>query len=167
MDLYDAPEAVESKALEAHAMWWRYFQAFDQIIQPAHRGYSAWTPLYSQTPYYMLQCDFAYMISTPMFDRFVKPELQATCRRLANPFYHLDGRGQLAPPGFAAAGDCGVEGHSVGSGGRPARDHQVAGGLPQDPAGRQNASSSSLDRMQWDGGAWKRWPINLEAPKAS
>jgi hypothetical protein len=30
-----------------------------------------------------------------MFDEFVKPELVASCRRLTNSFYHLDGRGQL------------------------------------------------------------------------
>jgi hypothetical protein len=30
-----------------------------------------------------------------MFDEFVKPELAATCRRFTNPFYHLDGVGEL------------------------------------------------------------------------
>ena len=44
----------------------------------------------------MLQCDFAYMIGPKAFDEFVKPELSASCRRLANAFYHLDGPGQLA-----------------------------------------------------------------------
>ena len=43
----------------------------------------------------MLQCDFCYMISTKMFDEFVKPELAKTCQKLDNPFYHLDGPGQL------------------------------------------------------------------------
>ncbi|MDA0746552.1 MAG: hypothetical protein O2954_08525 [bacterium] len=43
----------------------------------------------------MLQCDFCYMIGPEMFDEFVKPELAASCRRLTNPFYHLDGPGQL------------------------------------------------------------------------
>lgn len=67
----------------------------NRIIQPAHPGYTSWTPIYSETPSYMLQCDFSYMISTDMFDEFVKPELAATCKKLANPFYHLDGVGQL------------------------------------------------------------------------
>jgi 5-methyltetrahydrofolate--homocysteine methyltransferase len=43
----------------------------------------------------MLQCDFCYMISPEMFDEFVKPELAATCKRIGNAFYHLDGIGQL------------------------------------------------------------------------
>lgn len=43
----------------------------------------------------MLQCDFAYMIGTDMFDDLVRPELAATCRNLDHAFYHLDGEGQL------------------------------------------------------------------------
>jgi hypothetical protein len=44
----------------------------------------------------MLQCDMCFMIGPDMFDRFVRPELVATCEMLTNPFYHLDGKGQLA-----------------------------------------------------------------------
>lgn len=96
MDLYDAPDVVRQKCREAHEAWWQYYQELNRIIQGAHPGYTCWTPLYSQTPYYMLQCDFAFMIGPDMFDAFVKPELEATCRKLSNPFYHLDGPGQLA-----------------------------------------------------------------------
>jgi hypothetical protein len=95
LDLYDVPEAVAPKLWRAHQLWWRYFEELNRIIQPAHAGYTAWTPLYSEEPYYMLQCDFSYMLSPAMFERFVKPELEASCQRLANPFYHLDGVGQL------------------------------------------------------------------------
>lgn len=95
LDVYDAPEALERRTRDAHAMWWRCFEELNRIIQPAHPGYSAWTPLYSETPYYMLQCDFSYMIGEEMFERFAKPELVASCRKLGNPFYHLDGPGQL------------------------------------------------------------------------
>jgi hypothetical protein len=94
-DLYDAPETVDAACWRAHAAWWRYFEELNRIIQPAHPGYTAWTPLYSEQPYYMLQCDFAFMIGGDMFEQFAKPELVATCRKLVNPFYHLDGVGQL------------------------------------------------------------------------
>lgn len=95
LDLYDEPGEVLRASWQAHEAWWNCFNALNQIIQPAHPGYTSWTPLYSEEPFYMLQCDFAYMISTEMFDEFVKPELAATCEKLANPFYHLDGVGQL------------------------------------------------------------------------
>ena len=51
--------------------------------------------IFSDRPYYMLQCDFGYMIGPGMFDEFVKPELTASIRRLPRSFYHLDGKGQL------------------------------------------------------------------------
>ena len=95
MDLYDTPELVVQKGWEAHHIWWRYFNELNAIIQPAHPGYTAWTPFYSESPYYMLQCDFAFMIGPDMFDQFAKPELVATCNGLANPYFHMDGPGML------------------------------------------------------------------------
>lgn len=77
-------------------MWWRYFEEINEILQPVNPGYTAWTPIFSEAPYYMLQCDFCYMISTDMFDEFARPELAASCKKLVNPFYHLDGPGQLS-----------------------------------------------------------------------
>jgi len=95
LDLYDDPEEVERKSWEAHRVWWRYFDEFNKIIQDTHPGYTAWTPLFSETPYYMLQCDFSFMLGNDMFQRFCLPELKATCNRLSNPFFHLDGPGML------------------------------------------------------------------------
>ncbi len=95
MDLYDFPDEVKRLNWEAHELWSRYFKRIAAILQPTNPGYTAWTPIFSEVPYYILQCDFSYMISPAMFDEFVKPELAASCKRLANPFYHLDGPGQL------------------------------------------------------------------------
>ncbi|MFW5856689.1 MAG: hypothetical protein ACOCX4_02330 [Planctomycetota bacterium] len=94
-DLYDCPDEVKRLTWEAHEMWWRHFDALNAILQPTNPGYTAWTPIFSADPYYMLQCDFCYMIGPDMFDEFVKPELAASCEKLTNPFYHLDGPGQL------------------------------------------------------------------------
>ena len=96
LDLYDHPDEVKRLTWEAHEMWWKCFEHLNDLLQPINPGYTAWTPIFSQQPYYMLQCDFCYMIGTSMFDQFVKPELAATSRKLVNPFYHLDGPGQLA-----------------------------------------------------------------------
>ena len=92
LDLYDMPELVTEKVWQAHQVWWCYFKELNQIISrnPAHLGYTAWTPLYSETPYYILQLDFSFMIGHEMFEWFAKPELEATCRKLANPFFHLE-----------------------------------------------------------------------------
>ncbi len=95
MDLYDQPDEVERLVWEAHEAWFAAWDQFNAILQPTNPGYSAWAGLLCSRPHYMLQCDFCYMISPEMFDRFVKPELQASCRRLSHCFYHLDGPGQL------------------------------------------------------------------------
>ena len=94
-DLVDHPDEVKRLTWREHEMWWRAFDHLDSFLRPTNPGYTAWTPIYSESPYYMLQCDFCYMISPDMFDEFVKPELAASCRRLGNPFYHLDGPGEL------------------------------------------------------------------------
>ena len=95
MDLYDVPGEVHRLIGETHEAWWRYFNELDALMRPLNPGYTAWTPVLSDTPYYMLQCDFAYMIGPDMFRSFVVPELAAACRRLKHAFYHLDGVGQL------------------------------------------------------------------------
>jgi 5-methyltetrahydrofolate--homocysteine methyltransferase len=96
LDLYDHPEEVKRLTWEIHELWFRYFEEIDAILRCANPGYSAWPGFYSEQTHYMLQCDFAYMLSPEMFDELVAPELAASCRRLVNPFYHLDGSGQLA-----------------------------------------------------------------------
>jgi len=95
LDLYDYPDQVRRLVGQIHDVWFRCFDAIDAVLQRTNPGYTAWTPIFSATPYYMLQCDFCYMISPAMFDAFVRPELAAACGRLDHPFYHLDGPGQL------------------------------------------------------------------------
>ncbi|NLV74404.1 MAG: hypothetical protein GXY52_06950 [Chloroflexi bacterium] len=94
-DLYDHPETVERLALQITELWKRYYDELDAIIYPACRGRVPWTPIWSTGRCYMMQCDFAYMISPEMFDRFVMPDLVALCDHLAAGFYHLDGQGQI------------------------------------------------------------------------
>lgn len=95
LDLYDKPDEVERLAWQIHKAWHEYF-ADQQKLKTHNPGYSEWAYMFSQKPYCMLQCDFAYMISPDHFARFVLPELKATIDKLGNSFYHLDGAGQLA-----------------------------------------------------------------------
>ena len=94
-DLLDQPEQVERLAGRITDLWRRYYDELDEIIRPACRGTTCWTPLWSTGKTYMLQCDFSYMISPAMFERFVVPDLTACCDLLDHGFYHLDGRGQI------------------------------------------------------------------------
>jgi 5-methyltetrahydrofolate--homocysteine methyltransferase len=94
-DLLDAPEEVERLVREVTALWLRYYDELDAIIYPGCRGRTAWAPIWSPETTYMLQSDFAYMISPAMFARFVMPDLIACCEHLEHGFYHLDGKGQI------------------------------------------------------------------------
>jgi len=95
-DVFLNPAHVHRLVQQLHQEWFRSFDDINAVLRPRNPGYTAWTPIFSTDPYYILQCDFAYMIGPDMFDEFVKPELVQSCKRLTNPFYHLDGVGQLA-----------------------------------------------------------------------
>ncbi len=94
-DLMDHPEAVERLADRITGLWLRYYDELDALIRPACRGTTCWSPLWSPGKTYMLQCDFAYMISPKMFERFALPDLVACCAHLDHGFYHLDGKGEI------------------------------------------------------------------------
>ena len=95
LDLVDHPDEVRRVTWEIHEAWWRAYEDITRALGPANPGHGSWAPIYSRPTYYMLQCDFAYMIGPRMFDEFVRPELAECCRKLGNAFYHLDGIGQL------------------------------------------------------------------------
>ena len=95
-DLIDAPDEVERLAGEITAVWLRWYDALHAIVRESPLGAcSYWAAFWSPGTGYMLQSDFSYMISSPMFERFVAPDLTACCAHLTYPFYHLDGKGQL------------------------------------------------------------------------
>jgi 5-methyltetrahydrofolate--homocysteine methyltransferase len=95
MDLYDIPEVVDDLIAQTTQLWLHYYDELHRIIRAAGIGTTAWAPLWSPGRYYMLQSDFAYMISPSMFERFVLPDLEAICHQLDHGFYHLDGKGQI------------------------------------------------------------------------
>jgi 5-methyltetrahydrofolate--homocysteine methyltransferase len=95
LDLYDAPEALAEVARAVTRLWLRYYDELYEMIRPAGRGTTPWAPIWSPGRCYMLQCDFAYMISPEMFERFVVPDLTTCCDALDAGFYHLDGSGQI------------------------------------------------------------------------
>ena len=95
VDLIEQPEEVERLVWEIHDAWFRYYDLINAHLK-GNRGHSSWPNLFGEKPCYMLQCDFSYMISPAMFDRFVAPELAASAKLLPQgAFYHQDGIGEL------------------------------------------------------------------------
>lgn len=95
LELSDAPGEVMRLLTEITRLWLRYYDELYGIIRQGGRGTTPWAPVWSPQRCYMLQCDFSYMISPAMFERFVMPDLTACCDALDHAFYHLDGKGQI------------------------------------------------------------------------
>jgi len=95
LDLSDHPEEVSRLANLITRLWLRTYDELYALIEPAGRGTTPWAAIWSPARCYMLQSDFAYMISPRMFERFVLPDLATCCEHLDHAFYHLDGVGQL------------------------------------------------------------------------
>lgn len=95
LDCCDAPAEVVRLVGEITRLWARYYDEIHEIVQPGGHGTSPWASIWSPGRCYMLQCDFSYMISPAMFERFVLPDIVACCEILDHGFYHLDGKGQI------------------------------------------------------------------------
>ena len=95
-DVLEAPEEVERLAREITHLWLRYYEELFTVVRQNGRGTTPWAGIWSPGRCYMLQCDFSYMISPKMFERFVLPDLEACCEMLDHGFYHLDGKGEIA-----------------------------------------------------------------------
>ncbi len=96
LDLVDEPEAVERLVDRLDGLWQRYYDELYALASGTGRGTTHWAGLWLPGRGYMLQCDFSYMISPAMFDRFVLPSLHAACEAMDHCFYHLDGEEQLS-----------------------------------------------------------------------
>jgi 5-methyltetrahydrofolate--homocysteine methyltransferase len=95
LDLLEQPDEVERLCARITELWLRYYDEQDALIRPTCRGTTCWAPIWSTGKTYMMQSDFAYMISPDMFERFVVPDLTTCCDALDHGFYHLDGKGQI------------------------------------------------------------------------
>lgn len=102
-DVTEQPDEVRRLVQRTTGLWLRYYDELDALIRPTCRGTTSWAPIWSTGKTYMLQCDFSYMISPRMFERFVLPDLIACCDHLDHAFYHLDGKGEIPHLGMLLA----------------------------------------------------------------
>lgn len=96
LDLYDDPEEVirlNDEIWEAYKK--AYIESMEKIDLNKVMGYSGWTSLLSQKPYFISQCDFCCMIGTEQFDEFIYDYLKKEAELVDRCFYHLDGPGAI------------------------------------------------------------------------
>ncbi len=94
LDLSDAPWEVDRLVGEVNQLWLGCYEELYEVTRHS-MGVTCWGPCWSPGRGYLLQSDFSYMISPAMFERYVLPDLSASCEQLDYAFYHLDGKGQL------------------------------------------------------------------------
>ena len=92
---YDAPDEIERLVRETTRLWQRYYDELARLIALGQRGTCSWANLWTPGRGYVLQCDYAALISPRMLERYVLPDLDACSRHLDQAFYHMDGAGQI------------------------------------------------------------------------
>jgi hypothetical protein len=95
LELSTDPDSVTQKTSQITYHWLHYYEELFAITQIPSRGTTPWAPIWAPDRCYMLQSDFAAMISPQMFETFVLPDLDVCCKELDFAFYHLDGKGQI------------------------------------------------------------------------
>ena len=136
IDLYDAPEQLEQLAECLTQLWLQYYDELFAEVCPNCRGTAGWSPVWAPGKSYMLQCDFAYMISPAMFKRFVMPSL-AACWRCARLCLLPLGRQRLDPAPRPPALPRAVARHPVDPRRRSAAPGRVAAAAQAHPRRRQ------------------------------
>lgn len=93
-DLYDEPEEVLRLVGEIETAWHEAYNDFASVLAP-QEAFTDWSGILCPEKSYIVQSDFCYMISNPMFREFVLPTLKRDVAKLPNVIYHLDGPGEL------------------------------------------------------------------------
>jgi hypothetical protein len=95
MDLSDNPRRVLEWSSQITGAWLKAYWEFCNAILAHQTGVGGWMGLWAPQPWFPVQCDFAYMISPAMFEKFVAPDLQAVGRSLPYTIYHWEVPGQF------------------------------------------------------------------------
>lgn len=93
--LIDEEEEVHRLQWEVYEAWMAAYRDLADVLAQGNPGYTDWGGLFSKSPSYILQDDFAYMIGPDMYMDYGYPEIKKACEELSHTIYHLDGVGNL------------------------------------------------------------------------
>lgn len=95
-DVIDEPDRVVEAVWHCNRFWKQVYDELTAICEAeGNEGYGGWMGIWSDRPWYPLQCDFSAMLSPKMAAQFVIPELQDLCSHIGQAIYHWDGPGQI------------------------------------------------------------------------
>lgn len=97
MDLLSEPEWVHASLETIQTAWESFMDECFEITKNNNEGAGAigWMNLWAGGKLCHIQSDFSVMISSELFDEFVKPELLAQAAWGVRSIYHVDGQEQI------------------------------------------------------------------------
>lgn len=95
IDLIKSPDSVKKARDYILSHWYDCYNELYETVKNTCEGSTHWLNLWAPGKHMNLQCDFCTMISPKMFEEFFLPEIQAQCRKIDYPLYHLDGPSEI------------------------------------------------------------------------
>ncbi|MCX7704977.1 MAG: hypothetical protein N2115_01800 [bacterium] len=94
-DCIERPQQVKEAEMYLMEMWCEYYEKLYRIIKNIDEGSTCWFPLWAPGKFYAAQNDFAYNISTKMFEEIFVPAIERQTNFLDFCVYHVDGIGNF------------------------------------------------------------------------
>ena len=94
-EMADHPDKVKKLRDDFIPVWVEYYRCLSEKLMKGQGCVSSWLPVWSDVPYYPIQCDMSAMISPEMFREFVLPDLAYRSGVMGRTVYHLDGPDEI------------------------------------------------------------------------
>ena len=94
-DLVDHPQEVKTLLDRVEKDYFQVYDMFFQKLRSRGQPITSWTPLVSESKYYIPCSDFSATLSKETFDEFFLPGIIRECRYFERTIYHLESPGAL------------------------------------------------------------------------
>jgi hypothetical protein len=95
LDVVDQPEKIATAIEAIYPTWWTAFNRLYEIAAGRQAALIHWLLLWSDVPYVVTECDFAYLIGRRDFESLFLPNLVQQSQAVGRSIYHLDGPGSM------------------------------------------------------------------------
>ena len=95
LDIADCPELVHELVRVADQSFLPVFDHYDEVLKAQGQMSVTWMGIPTRGKMHIPSCDFTYLVSTAVFDKFYLPSLRAEVKHTTHNVFHVDGRGVL------------------------------------------------------------------------
>lgn len=94
-EMIDEPEEVQRVNGEIFNLYSKVFNELYAITNKYQKGTCNWLPVFSETPWYYITCDFMCMVSDEHFEEFLRWEIEKRVDLHERSLFHLDGESAI------------------------------------------------------------------------